>query len=217
MNFAFPPAPVVAIPAMSSRPFPVRHLYCAAANYPQDDGTPSFFMKPALSIVPNGATLPAFAAAGGLSAAVTLAVALNLGGRDIPEAQANDYIFGYAVGLDLTRLDLHAAARAQGGPWDMGKGFEGAAPLSAITPEFYSGVIAKGKIELLVNDAPRLTADLQAMRQGVPQLISALSRLVELHPGDLIFTGSPGSVDVAAGDRIEATIAGLEPLVVTVR
>ncbi len=217
MSFAFPPAPVIAIPVMSSKAFPVRHIYCAGGNYPGGTGSSDFFMKPALSILPNGASLPVPPATADLQADVALVVALNLGGRDIPEDQAIDYIFGYAVGLDMTRRDLQASAQAQGGPWDMAKSFDGAAPLSAITPEFYSGIVAKGAITLSVNDTVRQSADLGDMLRTVPQLISALSRLVELQPGDLVFTGGPGPVAVTAGDRIEATIAGLEPLQIAVR
>ncbi|WP_341992704.1 fumarylacetoacetate hydrolase family protein [Azorhizobium sp. AG788] len=218
MSFAFPPAPVIAIPAMSSKAFPVRHVYCAAGNYPGGaPAEPAFFMKPALSILPNGASLPFPPATAALQAEVSLVVALNLGGRNIPEDQAIDYIFGYAVGLDMTRSDLQASAQAQGGPWDMSKSFDGAAPLSAITPEFYSGIVAKGAITLSVNNSVRQSSDLGDMQRTVPQLISALSRLVELQPGDLLFTGSPGPIAVSAGDRLEANVAGLEPLLITIR
>jgi fumarylpyruvate hydrolase len=152
MSFAFPPAPVIAIPAMSSKPFPVRHIYCVGRNYSTplaetgDDPAhdqPFFFMKPALAILPNEAVMPYPPGTADLYPEVSLVVALNLGGRGIPENQANDYIFGYAVGLDMTRRDMQMAAKNQGRPWDMSKSFDFSAPLSAITPEFYAGLSLK--------------------------------------------------------------------------
>ncbi len=226
MNFAFPPAPVVAIPAMSSKPFPVRHIYCVGANYATrfeangDDlgrEEPFFFMKPALAILPNNAVMPFPPGAAELHAEVTLAVALNLGGRDIPENQANDYVFGYAVGIDMTRRDLQRAAIALGRPWEMSKCFDYSAPISAITPEFYAGIIARGRIELKVNGETRQCGDVGEMTCAVPKLISALSKLVDIHPGDMLFTGAPAGASAAArGDRLEATVVGLEPLLVTI-
>ena len=226
MSFAFPPAPVIAIPAMSSKPFPVRHIYCVGRNYSTplaetgDDPAhdqPFFFMKPALAILPNEAVMPYPPGTADLYPEVSLVVALNLGGRGIPENQANDYIFGYAVGIDMTRRDMQMAAKNQGRPWDMSKSFDFSAPLSAITPEFYAGIIAKGRIELKVNGEVRQSGDVGDMIWTVPKIISDLSKLVELHPGDLLFTGSPGGVDpVAKGDRLEATVAGLEPLLITI-
>jgi fumarylpyruvate hydrolase len=148
---------------------------------------------------------------------VELVVALALGGSNIPVAKANDYIFGYAVGLDMTRRDMQAVAKAKGQPWDMSKGFDGSAPTSAITPEFYSGIIARGKIELKVNGEVRQRGDLSDMIWSIPEIINQLSQLVELQPGDLIFTGTPAGVGpVTKGDKLEATVAGLEPLLIAV-
>jgi fumarylpyruvate hydrolase len=227
MSFAFPPAPVIAIPAMSSKPFPVRHIYCVGRNHlggaTEVEGNlssvePLFFMKPALSILPNNAVMPYPPCTADLHAEVGLVVALNLGGRDIPEQQANDFVFGYAVGLDMTRHDLQTAAKDQGLPWDMSKSFDCSTPISAITPEFYAGIIAKGKIELKVNGAVRQSGDVGEMIWAVPKIIGTLSKLVELHPGDLIFTGTPkGAGSVVKGDQLEATVAGLEPLLITIR
>lgn len=224
MSFAFPPAPVIAIPAMSSKPFPVRHIYCVGGNYATGEkgdaahARPFFFMKPALSILPNNAVMPYPPCTADLHAEVGLVVALNLGGREIPEQQANDYIFGYCVGLDMTRHDLQTAAKDQGLPWDMSKSFDCSTPMSAITPEFYAGIIAKGKIELKVNGAMRQSGDVGQMIWTVPHIISNLSKLVELHAGDLIFTGTPvGAGPVVSGDHVEATVAGLEPLLITIK
>ncbi|MHB0990816.1 MAG: fumarylacetoacetate hydrolase family protein [Burkholderiales bacterium] len=226
MNYAFAPAPIVCIPAMSSNPFPVRRIYCVGQNYAahaREMGgdaqreAPFFFMKPAQAILPNNSVLPYPPATGDLQYEVELVVALSLGGSNIALEKANDYIFGYAVGLDMTRRDMQRAAREQGRPWDLSKGFDYSAPCSAITPEFYTGVIARGKIELKVNGVVRQSGDVGDMIWKIPETISYLSQQVELFPGDLIFTGTPAGVGtVVRGDVIEATVAGLEPLIITI-
>lgn len=225
MDYAFPPV-VTSIPVMSMRPFPVRRIFCVGQNYAAharemgtdpDRSTPVFFTKPADAILPNGSVMPYPSATANLHHEIELVVALNLGGSNIPVEQANDYILGYAVGLDMTRRDLQSAARAKGMPWDMAKGFDHSAPISAITPEMYTGIIAKGKIELKVNGEVRQSSDLCNMIWSAPEIIHELSKLVELAPGDLIFTGTPEGVGpVVKGDKLEAAIAGLEPLLITV-
>jgi fumarylpyruvate hydrolase len=145
-------------------------------------------------------------------------VALHKGGRNIPVDKVDyDYVFGYAVGLDMTRRDLQRTAREKGRPWDMAKGFDHSAPCTAITPEFYSGAIARGKIELKVNGEIRQSADVGDMIWKIPHMVNYLSNQVELFPGDLIFTGTPAGVaPVVRGDVIEASVAGLEPLIITI-
>ncbi|ARU30225.1 fumarylacetoacetate hydrolase [Sulfuriferula sp. AH1] len=226
MNYAFTPAPVVSIPAMSSDPFPVRRIYCIGQNYAahmQEMGgdtereVPFFFTKPAQAILPNNSVMPYPPGTSDLQHEVELVVAMAIGGRNIPLEKANDYIFGYAVGLDMTKRDVQRVARGQGRPWDISKGFDYSAPCSAITPEFYTGVIAKGKIELKVNGQVRQSSDVGDMIWKIPEIINYLSQQVELFPGDLIFTGTPAGVGaVVNGDVIEATVAGLEPLIVTI-
>jgi len=226
MKYAFAPTPIVTLPAMSCNPFPVRRIFCVGRNYPEHaremgvDPTresPFFFMKPADAILPNNSILPYPPGTENLQPEVELVVAMQLGGRQIPIDKANDYIFGYAVGLDMTLRDVQQAARKKGLPWDMAKGFDHSAPCSAITPEFYTGVIAQGKIELKVNGEIRQSADVSDMIWKIPEIISYLSTLVEICPGDLIFTGTPaGPGPVVKGDVIEATVAGLEPLIVTI-
>ena len=146
------------------------------------------------------------------------AIAIGKGGKNIPVDRVDyDYVFGYAVGLDMTRRDLQRAARAKGRPWDMAKAFDHSAPCSAITPEFYAGNISRGKIELKVNGEVRQSGDVGDMILKIPQMVHTLSTLVELFPGDLIFTGTPAGVGpVVKGDVIEATVAGLEPLIITI-
>ncbi len=226
MNYAFPPAPVVTLDAMSSNPFPVRRIFCVGQNYPDhvremgaDPGRdePFFFMKPADAILQNGETMPYPPGTNDLQPEVELVVAMNIGGKNIAPEKVNDMIFGYAVGLDMTRRDLQKSFKEKGQPWEMSKSFDFSAPCSSITPEMYTGVVAKGPIQLKVNGQLRQSADLGDMIWGVPELISKLSHLVEIVPGDLIFTGTPAGVGpVVKGDKIEATIAGLEPLIIEI-
>ena len=227
MNYAFPTAPVVTLDAMSSNPFPVRRIFCVGQNYPDHaremgadpaKDEPFFFMKPASAIVQNNSVLPYPPATADLQPEVELVVALHKGGRNIPVERVDyDYVFGYAVGLDMTRRDLQRTAREKGRPWEMAKGFDHSAPCTAITPEFYSGAIARGKIELKVNGDIRQSADVGDMLWKIPQIVHLLSNQVELFPGDLIFTGTPAGVaPVVRGDVIEASVAGLVPLIVTI-
>lgn len=226
MKYAFAPPETVTLPAMSCNPFPVRRIFCVGRNYPEharemgadpERDPPFFFMKPVDAILPNNSVLPYPPGTLDLQPEVELVVAMQLGGCGIPVERANDYIFGYAVGLDMTLRDVQRAAQARGLPWDMAKGFDHAAPCSAITPEFYTGVIAQGKIELKVNGTVRQCADVSEMIWKIPEIIHRLSTHVEIFPGDLIFTGTPaGPAPVVKGDVIEATVAGLEPLVITI-
>lgn len=226
MKLVLPPAPPVTIPVRSGGLFPVRQIYCVGRNYAEharemggDPGRepPFFFMKPAWSVLPSGAVLAYPPATADLQPEVELVVALGAGGRDIPEAEANACIFGYAVGLDMTRRDLQQVAKTQGRPWDLAKGFAGAAPIGALTTMQDGGVLATGRIGLRVNGALRQSGDLDQMIWTVPQIIAALSRMVALGPGDLVFTGTPAGVaPVVPGDRLEASIAGLEPLAVRI-
>lgn len=227
MNYAFPPAPIFTLEAMSSNPFPVRRIFCVGQNYADhakemggdvDNNEPFFFMKPASAILHNNSVFPYPPGTTDLQPEVELVVALHKGGKNIPVDKVDyDYVFGYAVGLDMTRRDLQRAAREKGRPWDMAKAFDYSAPCSAITPEFYSGAISRGKIELKVNGEIRQSGDVGEMILKIPQMVNRLSNLVELFPGDLIFTGTPAGVGpVVKGDVIEATVAGLEPLIITI-
>jgi fumarylpyruvate hydrolase len=224
MNYAFPPAPVVTLDAMSSNPFPVRRVFCIAQNYPSPEGTvskadePIFCIKPASAIARNNSVLPYPAGTAALVPGVVMAVALHKGGKHIPAARVDyDYVFGYAVGLDLTLGDALERARKAGLPWERATSFDQSAPCSAITPEFYAGNIASGKIELMVNGELRQSGNVADMLWKVPEIVHYLSTAMELFPGDLIFTGTPSdSPPVVAGDILEATVAGLEPLIVTI-
>ncbi|OYV72234.1 MAG: fumarylacetoacetate hydrolase [Acidithiobacillus ferrivorans] len=211
---------------MSSNPFPVRRIFCVGQNYADHvremgaapDAEPFFFMKPASAVLQNNSVLPYPSGTTDLQPEVELVVALHKSGKNIPMDKVDyDYVFGYAVGLDMTRRDLQRAAREKGQPWEMAKAFDHSAPCTAITPEFYSGTIARGKIELKVNGQIRQSADVGDMLWKIPQIVHFLSNQVELFPGDLIFTGTPAGVSpVVKGDVIEAAVAGLEPLTITI-
>lgn len=202
--------------------FPVRRIYCAGRNYADHAREmghdpsleqPFFFAKPADALVLPGAQ-PAYPpATADLQHEVELVVALAAGGRNIDPRRARDCIFGYGVGLDLTRRDLQLTAREQGRPWDMGKGFDGSAPLSELVPAGVCGHPRSGRIELSVNGQIRQQGDLADMILDVETLIGRLSALVELRAGDLLFTGTPAGVSVLwPGDRIQASVAGVASL-----
>jgi len=221
-DYAVAAPPLVLLPAPPGKPFPVRRIFCVALNYedharemggnPETD-PPFFFMKPASAIVHNGGTMPYPPGTDDLQHEVELVVAMNTGGRDVPLENANDMVFGYAVGLDMTKRDVQTELKKNSRPWEMAKAFDFSAPCSAIALKTRTGVIAKGKMECRVNGELRQSCDLDGMIWGVPQIIHYLSRQVEIAPGDLIFTGTPAGVGpVVKGDKIEATIAGLAPL-----
>lgn len=199
--------------------FPVRRIYCVGRNYaahtremggdPTRD-PPFFFSKPADALVPEGGNVPYPPATRDLHHEIELVVALSKGGAGIPVDCALDCIFGYGVGLDLTRRDLQAAARQKGQPWDMAKGFDCSAPCSALVPVAASGHPGLGKISLSVNGEVRQRGDLADMIWTVAETIACLSCLVTLAPGDLIFTGTPDGVGaVGRGDRLVGEVEGI--------
>ena len=173
---------------------------------------PVFFMKPADAVVGNGAPIPYPPATSDFHYEIELVVAIGRSGREISAERALEHVFGYAAGNDLTRRDLQRAAKGRGEPWDTAKGFDHSAPVAGIRPASL-GHVSSGKIWLTVNGETRQESDLSRMIWGVPEIIAALSRLYELVPGDLIFTGTPSGVGpVKPGDRLEGGIAGLEVL-----
>ncbi len=215
--------PVVTIPTIaiagSADRFPVRRIFCVGQNYAEharemgndpDRQQPFFFTKPADAVVENGTTLPFPVRTADLHHEVELVVALGAGGSDIDAKDAIATIYGSAVGIDLTRRDMQAVAKKAGRPWDMAKGFDRSAPIAALTlgapPE-------TGAIALTIDGETRQSGDLSMMIWSVAEAIAVLSTYVELAPGDLIFTGTPAGVGpIRAGERVRATIAGLEPL-----
>jgi fumarylpyruvate hydrolase len=225
-DYAFAVPPIVSLPVLRGKPFPVRRIFCVGQNYkdhtkemggnPETD-PPFFFMKPAGAILQNGATMPYPPHTHDLQHEAELVVAMHMGGRDIPPGRASDLIFGYAAGLDMTKRDVQAELKKKGRPWEMAKAFDLSAPCSAITLKAHTGAITKGKIECRVNGQVKQSSDLAEMTWAVPQIIHYLSQQIEIAPGDLIFTGTPAGVGpVVRGDKIEASIEGLEPLTIEI-
>ncbi len=225
MHYVFPPAAPACVPiAGSDAVFPVRRVYCVGRNYADHAAEmgadsrepPFFFSKPADALVPGGGEVPYPPATGNLQHEVELVVALAAGGADIPLEEALDKVFGYTVGLDLTRRDLQMRAKDKGHPWDMGKGFDHSAPIAALQLVAVVGHPARGSIWLQVNGQSRQNGDLAQMSWKVAEVIANLSTYVRLTAGDLIFTGTPAGVSaVTRGDRLTAGIAGIGELSVT--
>jgi len=221
-----PTAPIVD----SQDRFPVRHIYCVGRNYAEHakemggDATkepPFFFTKAADSIVP--VVPPAVGhikyplATSNYHHELELVVAIGKAGAEVPVERANDYVFAYGVGLDMTRRDLQNEMREKKRPWDIGKSFAQAAPIAPLHRVSETGVLVRGAVTLDVNGARRQTGDLADMIWDVPHTLAFLSRYYELMPGDLVFTGTPSGVGpVVKGDRLEGRIAGLTPLVVQI-
>ena len=206
--------------------FPVRRIWCVGRNYadharemgadPQRE-PPFYFAKPADALVPGGGALAYPPRTDDLQHEVELVVALGCGGANIAPEAALEHIFGYAVGLDLTRRDLQAGAKQKGQPWEMGKAFDRSAPISVLQPAAIVGHPRRGAIRLAVNGVERQRADLADMIWTVPEIVANLSALIAMAPGDLIFTGTPAGVGaLAAGDRVDASIVGVGELVVSI-
>jgi len=226
LDFVVDLAPLPAVPVAGTRKtYPVRRLYCVGRNYAEHAREmghdpkrekPFFFQKAPDSVVIDG-VFPYPPASADVHYEIELVVALKAGGHNIPAAKAKDFIYGYAVGLDMTRRDLQAEAKKQGRPWEAAKAFDHAAPIGAITSVEQAGLLLKGPITLDVNGERRQTGDLGDMIWPVADIIAELSQLFLLAPGDLIFTGTPAGVGaVKRGDRLHGEIAKLEPLDVTV-
>ncbi|HEX2652237.1 MAG TPA: fumarylacetoacetate hydrolase family protein [Xanthobacteraceae bacterium] len=218
-----PPQPAIAI-AGSTKKFPVRRVWCVGRNYiehiremGQDERAPPFFFaKPADALAPDGSTVPYPPLTKDLHFEVELVVALKGGGRNIPVAKALDLIYGYGVGIDLTRRDLQIASREVKRPWEIGKAFDGSAPCGPLRPASEIGHPTKGRIHLTVNGTVRQDGDLEQMIWNVPEVISQLSAQVELTAGDVIFTGTPAGVGaVVAGDKLVGEAAGVGSINIT--
>ena len=227
MQYAIPAWDLPAVPVAGSRElFPVRHVFCVGRNYAEHakemggDATkepPFFFTKAADAIVP--VVPPAVGriaypmATRNLHHELELVVAIGKSGANVAAADAQALVFGYAVGLDMTRRDLQNDMREKKRPWDIGKSFAQAAPIAPISPVATTGALARGDVTLRVNGEVRQHGDLSDMIWDVAHMIEFLSRLYRLEPGDLIFTGTPSGVGpVVVGDKLEGRIAGLTPL-----
>lgn len=215
-----PSQPSVAV-VLSAARFPVRRIFCVGRNYAEharemgnDPKTepPVFFTKPADAVVDGGAVIAYPLNTSNLHHEVELVLAMGRGGENVAEAEALSHVWGYAVGVDLTRRDRQGEAKKAGAPWDVAKAFDRSAPVGAITPAsaFQAGA---QRIWLAVNGETRQDADLSQMIWSAPEIISALSRSWTLAAGDLIFTGTPAGVGpLVAGDSVECGVEGLSDL-----
>lgn len=222
-TFVIDPPQVPSLPVTGdSRRFAVNRIYCVGRNYADharemghdpDREPPFFFMKPANSIVADGKDMQYPNLSKDVHHEVEMVVAIGKGGANIPADKALEHVYGYGVGLDMTRRDLQGEAKKMGRPWDTGKAFDQSAPCGAITPAAQCGHLEQGKIALLVNGQVRQEGDLNQLIWNIPDTIAYLSTLFTLEPGDLIMSGTPAGVGpIQKGDVLEGTVAGLTPL-----
>ena len=223
--FALPERPSAAI-AGTDATFPVRRIFCIGRNYAAharemgkdpDREAPFFFTKWADALVPNGATIPYPPQTENYQYEAELVIAIGKEGATVAEEDSLDLVFGYAVGLDMTRRDLQFEARDKGRPWDAGKNFAFSAPMAAIRPVTGGGHLTTAPIQLRVNGDLKQDGDIADLIWDCAETIAYLSKFERLLPGDLIFTGTPAGVGaVVAGDVIDVTIEGLAPLRITI-
>jgi fumarylpyruvate hydrolase len=226
-SYVFSPLPPIAIGVRDSADrFPVHRVYCVGRNYAaharemghDDREPPFFFLKNPDDLVEASTAVPYPPQTSDLHHEVELVVALGTGGSDIAVEDALSHVYGYAVGLDLTRRDVQAEAKKAARPWATAKAFAASAPISAIVPAAAIGHPDKGRLTAAVNGEARQDGDLADMIWSVPEIIAHLSRWFVLAPGDLVFTGTPAGVGgLARGDRVAATIEGVGTLDVAIR
>ncbi|QYM72060.1 fumarylacetoacetate hydrolase family protein [Pseudochrobactrum sp. Wa41.01b-1] len=213
----FPAQPPVTLPIEGSdQRFPVRRIYCVGRNYADharemghdpDREPPFFFQKNPDNLVTDGGNFPYPPLSNDVHHEIELVVALHKGGKNIPATEAHSHIYGYAVGLDMTRRDMQGQAKKQGRPWETGKAFEHSAPCSALVPASRIGHPQDGAIWLKINGKTVQKGDINQLVWSVPETIAILSTLYELQAGDLIFTGTPAGVGaVARGDILEGSV-----------
>jgi len=223
MDYAIAPPPVPSLPIQGSAlRFPIRRVFCVGRNYAEhakemgaavETGRPMFFCKPADAVVADGADVPYPSATAELHHEVEMVLALGAGGRDVPAERTAALVWGVGVGLDLTRRDLQAQAKAKGHPWDVAKAFDHSAPVSALRQLAGALPGPDTGLRLTVNGELRQQARLGEMIHDVQHLLAALSTLFELKPGDLVFTGTPAGVAaLQRGDRFHAELAGIATL-----
>ncbi len=220
MKYAFPPSNVASVAVLGSDVhFPVHRIYCVGRNYAEharemgiepEREAPFFFEKPADAVVPSGATIRYPLATENFHHEIELVVAIGRDGANVSREAALEHVYGYAVGIDLTRRDLQLAARSSGRPWDAGKAFDESAPISAIRRAGEVGHPSKGSIWLKVNGETRQSAELEQLIWPVPDIIVHLSKLFALKSGDLIYTGTPAGVGpLVRGDRVDGAVSGV--------
>ena len=225
-TYVIQPPEIPTLPVQGdSKRFAVNRIYCVGRNYADharemghdpDREPPFFFMKPATAIVTDGKNMAYPSLSNDVHHEIEMVVALGKGGANIHADQALDHVWGYGVGLDMTRRDFQGEAKKMGRPWDTGKAFDQSAPCSALVPVSQCGHLTKGRIHLKVNGQIKQDGDLAMMIWNVPDTIAYLSTLFTLMPGDLIFSGTPAGVAaVARGDALEGRVDGLPVLKIT--
>jgi fumarylpyruvate hydrolase len=226
MSYVFEPSPVVSVPVVGkTERFPVHRIYCVGRNYEEHAKEmgftgrepPFFFMKPAdaVLVVNAGETgdMPYPSLTKNLHHEIELVVAIGKGGKNIKASDALSHVYGYAVGLDMTRRDLQNDMKKQGRPWCIGKGFDHSAPIGPITPAALAGDVAKAEIYVQVNGEDRQRSTTSQLIWNIAETIEHLSAAWELQAGDLIYTGTPEGVGaVVAGDTLVGSVAGLGEL-----
>jgi fumarylpyruvate hydrolase len=218
-DFLFDPPPTPGLPVVgSAQRFPLRTIYAFTGTYGPNRPEPAVFTKSTQSLLANGGTVPMPPQTALFEPEIELVVAIGSAARNIANAKAaRDAVFGYAVGLDLTRRDLQRAARSAGQPWDMAKTFEGASPIAALHRAADIGHPERGVITLDVNGERAQAGDLEEMSWSPLNLVALLSKYVTLAPGDLIFTGTPsGELQLQPGDSLLGQIDGLTDLRVSI-
>ncbi|MBC7435780.1 MAG: fumarylacetoacetate hydrolase family protein [Bdellovibrionales bacterium] len=230
MSYVFTPAATTSVPVVGKdERFPVRRVYCVGRNYEEHAKemgftgreAPFFFLKPADAVVVVNAgetgTVPYPSLTKNYHHEIELVVAIGTGGKNIKAADAQKHIFGYAVGLDMTRRDLQGEMKKQGRPWCIGKAFDASAPIGPITPAAQAGDVNNAEIWLQVNGQDRQRSNVSKLIWNVAETIEHLSAAWELQPGDLIYSGTPeGVAAVVAGDTMVGEVAGLGKLTVKV-
>jgi len=226
LSFIFP-LEQVSLPIVGSeKRFPVRRIYCVGRNYldhiretagADEREPPFFFQKPTDAILENGGEFPYPPQSEKVHHEIELVVAISTGGKEIAAENALDHVYGYTVGIDMTRRDLQGVAKEMRRPWEAGKSFDHAAPCSAIVPAADIGHPDSGRIWLTVNGDIRQDGDLAQQIWSVPEAIAHLTTLFELMPGDLIMTGTPAGVgSVNPGDKVAGGIDGVAEIAVAV-
>lgn len=218
--------PTIAVAGSEDR-FPVRRIYCIGRNYgaharemgyDPDREPPFWFAKPADAIVASGSMIDYPPRTANLHHEIELVVAIGKAGADVAVGDALEHVYGYAVGIDLTRRDLQKEAKSQGRPWVTAKGFDQSAPVSALHTVEDVGHPASGRIWLSVNGEIRQQGDLNELIWSVAEAVAELSTLFALSPGDLIFTGTPAGVGpVIVGDQIAGSIDGIDEIKITIK
>jgi fumarylpyruvate hydrolase len=230
MNYVFTPPAVVSVPVVGrTERFPVNRIYCVGRNYEEHAKEmgftgrepPFFFMKPANAVVVvnagETATLPYPSLTKNYHHEIELVACIGTGGKNIKALDAMQHIFGYAVGLDMTRRDLQTEMKKAGRPWCIGKAFDHAAPIGPITPAAQAGDIANAEISMQVNGTDRQRSKVSKLIWNLAETIEHLSAAWELQPGDLVYTGTPEGVSaVVNGDTMVGAVTGLERITLKV-